>query len=120
MKTKVLPYRNFLIFVFVGLLQMTIVKPVSSQSQKMAFADWLSTTGSQNYFHKGVTKTDGSGNVYIVLIIDVNGKVVMSETFENCLGDITKTLNVSSLKSEMYLVNISSSSCSFSKIFIKQ
>jgi uncharacterized delta-60 repeat protein len=66
MKTKVLLPRKILIFVFVCLLQMTIVKPTFSQSQKMVFPDWLSTSGSQNFFHKSVTKTDPYGNVYIV------------------------------------------------------
>jgi hypothetical protein len=30
-----------------------------------AFKDWMTTAGTQNFFYKNVTKTDGSGNVYV-------------------------------------------------------
>lgn len=36
-----------------------------SQSQPKAFEDWKTTTGSQNFFYKNITKTDGLGNVYV-------------------------------------------------------
>ncbi|HNV95634.1 MAG TPA: hypothetical protein PKG63_04100 [Bacteroidales bacterium] len=32
----------------------------------MAFLDWHSSTGSQNFFYKNVTKTDSYGNIYVV------------------------------------------------------
>ena len=36
-----------------------------SQAQPMAFEDWKTTTGTQNFFYKNITKTDGLGNVYV-------------------------------------------------------
>ncbi|MFA6524110.1 MAG: SBBP repeat-containing protein [Candidatus Paceibacterota bacterium] len=45
---------------------MAFVQTVFSQSELKVFADWSSTDGSQNFFYKNVTKTDGSNNVYIV------------------------------------------------------
>ncbi len=47
---------------FVGVLVS-----ISSYSQSVlhVFEDWSSTAGSQNFFHKNVTKTDGSSNVYV-------------------------------------------------------
>src|SRR6218665_963390 len=35
------------------------------QSQLHVFEDWTGTAGTQNFFYKNVTKTDGSGNVYV-------------------------------------------------------
>lgn len=66
MKTKNIQLRKFVIFVCAFLVQMLVTQSLFSQSQKMVFPDWSSTSGSQNFFHKGLTKTDGSGNVYIV------------------------------------------------------
>lgn len=37
----------------------------NAQSELKVFPDWSSTTGSQNFFYKNVTKTDASNNVYI-------------------------------------------------------
>lgn len=36
-----------------------------SQSQPMAFEYFKTTDGSQNFFYKNITKTDGLGNVYV-------------------------------------------------------
>ncbi len=36
-----------------------------SQSELHIFTEWASSAGSQNFFHKSRTKTDGSGNVYV-------------------------------------------------------
>lgn len=36
-----------------------------SQSQNMAFEDWKTTAGTQNFFLKSVTKTDPFGNIYV-------------------------------------------------------
>ncbi|MBL7883425.1 MAG: SBBP repeat-containing protein, partial [Bacteroidia bacterium] len=38
---------------------------VKSQAVLNVFEDWTSNAGSQNFFHKSITKTDGSGNVYV-------------------------------------------------------
>ena len=38
---------------------------VNAQSELKVFPDWSSTTGSQNFFYKNVTKTDASNNVYV-------------------------------------------------------
>ncbi|OFX40276.1 MAG: hypothetical protein A2X08_05850 [Bacteroidetes bacterium GWA2_32_17] len=45
---------------------MTFIQSAFSQGELKVFADWSSTDGSQNFFYKNVTKTDGSNNVYIV------------------------------------------------------
>ena len=37
----------------------------TAQGVLTVFPDWSSTTGSQNFFYKNVTKTDASNNVYI-------------------------------------------------------
>ena len=36
-----------------------------AQSTPMAFEDWKTTAGTQNFFYKNVTKTDASNNVYV-------------------------------------------------------
>ncbi len=36
-----------------------------SQAQLHVFEEWTTDAGTQNFFHKSVTKTDGSGNVYV-------------------------------------------------------
>jgi hypothetical protein len=36
-----------------------------SQAVPMAFEDWSTTTGSQNFFIKSITKTDAFGNIYV-------------------------------------------------------
>jgi uncharacterized delta-60 repeat protein len=37
----------------------------NAQAQLHVFEEWTTDAGTQNFFHKGVTKTDGSGNVYV-------------------------------------------------------
>lgn len=37
----------------------------SSQSRLHVFQDWTTTAGTQNFYYKNVTRTDGSGNVYV-------------------------------------------------------
>ncbi len=36
-----------------------------SQAVPMAFEDWKTTAGTQNFFYKNVTKTDAFGNIYV-------------------------------------------------------
>lgn len=54
MKTKLL----LLAFAFIGTL-------LFSQGQNTAFEYFKTTDGTQNFFYKNVTKTDGLGNVYV-------------------------------------------------------
>lgn len=54
MKTKLL----ILAFAFTSTL-------LFSQSQNMAFEYFKTTDGTQNFFYKNITKTDGLGNVYV-------------------------------------------------------
>lgn len=49
-------------FLFMGWL---ICTSMYSQSQLTVFQDWSTTAGTQTFFQKSVTKTDGSGNVYV-------------------------------------------------------
>lgn len=46
---------------------MGVLTCISSYSQSVlhVFEDWSTTLGSQNFFHKNVTKVDASNNVYI-------------------------------------------------------
>jgi len=38
---------------------------IYSQSELKVFQDWMTTAGTQHFFYKNVTRTDGSGNVYV-------------------------------------------------------
>ncbi len=38
---------------------------LNAQSVPMAFEDWKTTAGTQNFFYKNVTKTDKFGNIYV-------------------------------------------------------
>ena len=42
-----------------------LILNAQSYAVKTLFEDWRTTGGSQNYFYRAVTKTDGSGNVYV-------------------------------------------------------
>lgn len=53
--------KKFILFLF-ALAAATAMYP---QSQLHVFEDWTGTAGTQNFFYKNVTKTDGSGNVYV-------------------------------------------------------
>ncbi|MDD5572141.1 MAG: SBBP repeat-containing protein, partial [Bacteroidales bacterium] len=44
----------------------TVNYAVFAQSELKVFNDWMSTEGSQNFFYRNETKTDGSNNVYVV------------------------------------------------------
>lgn len=43
----------------------TIVTALHSQSEPKAFEEWRTADGTQYFFHKNVTKTDGAGNIYL-------------------------------------------------------
>lgn len=47
------------------LLLLSNANLLRSQSELHIFTEWASSAGSQNFFHKSRTKTDGSGNVYV-------------------------------------------------------
>lgn len=47
------------------LLSCLISTIAYSQSTNQGFLDWKTTDGTQNFFYKNVTKTDGLGNVYV-------------------------------------------------------
>jgi hypothetical protein len=47
------------------LLTMLLSNLVNSQSQLMVFQEWARNSGTQHFFERNVTKTDGSGNVYV-------------------------------------------------------
>jgi hypothetical protein len=47
------------------LLSLLISTIVYSQSTNQGFLDWKTTDGTQNFFYKSITKTDGLGNVYV-------------------------------------------------------
>ena len=38
---------------------------IYSQSELKVFQDWVTTAGTQHFFYKNVTRTDGSGNVFV-------------------------------------------------------
>ncbi|MFN8116371.1 MAG: T9SS type A sorting domain-containing protein [Bacteroidia bacterium] len=52
--------QKILLFAFTLLSTMLF-----SQAVPMAFEDWKTTMGTQNFFYKNVTKTDLSGNIYV-------------------------------------------------------
>jgi hypothetical protein len=47
------------------LLSCLISTIAYSQSTNQVFLDWKTTDGTQNFFYKNITKTDGLGNVYV-------------------------------------------------------
>ncbi|HEX8577672.1 MAG TPA: SBBP repeat-containing protein [Flavobacterium sp.] len=47
------------------LIGVFISSSIYSQAQLTALQDWSTKAGTQNFFYKNVTKTDGSGNVYV-------------------------------------------------------
>jgi uncharacterized delta-60 repeat protein len=50
---------------FLFLILLAACSAVFAQSELKVFPDWATTDGSQNFFYKNVTKTDGSNNIYI-------------------------------------------------------
>lgn len=50
----------FLLFLFILLRTM-----LYSQAEPMAFEEWKTTSGTQNFFIKSVSKTDAYGNIYV-------------------------------------------------------
>ncbi|HEX8514642.1 MAG TPA: hypothetical protein VF868_00480, partial [Bacteroidia bacterium] len=53
--------KKLLLFLIGAFLHSSIY----SQAQLTPFQDWATKAGTQNFFYKNVTKTDGSGNVYV-------------------------------------------------------
>jgi hypothetical protein len=53
--------KKILLFLIVACLSTSMY----SQAELKVFQDWMTTAGTQNFFYKNVTKTDGSGNVYV-------------------------------------------------------
>jgi len=62
-------------------------------------------------------RTEGSGAISSVKIIDLNGREVLVKTF-NGVNDAQ--INVSDLTSGMYLINITSENGTTTKKFLKQ
>lgn len=58
-KTK--PMKKLLL----SFLLIAICYMAKSQAELNVFEEWTTNAGSQNFFHKAITKTDGSGNVYV-------------------------------------------------------
>jgi hypothetical protein len=64
MKKRLSPGRR-LLKVLLAILLLGSSYCYCQTPQSMNFLDWDANTGSQNFFQKNISKTDGSGNVYV-------------------------------------------------------
>lgn len=60
---KTLQISTFRLVLVILISCTSLIKICYSQSEKMPFAVWSSTTGSQNFFYKNVSMTDDNNNI---------------------------------------------------------